>query len=122
MFVVGTEDDHVAPWKSVYKLHLFADTEITFVLTSGGHNAGIVSEPGHAHRHFRMATTAADTAFRAPEDWLGATQAEEGSWWIAFADWLATRSGKADGLPPMGAAQGQYAPLCDAPGTYVMQT
>jgi polyhydroxyalkanoate synthase subunit PhaC len=122
MFVVGTEDDHVAPWQSVYKLHLFADTEITFVLTSGGHNAGIVSEPGHAHRHFRMATTAADTAFRAPEDWLGATQAEEGSWWIAFADWLATRSGKADGLPPMGAAQGQYAPLCDAPGTYVMQT
>ncbi len=122
LFVVGTEDDHVAPWQSVYKLHLFADTEITFVLTSGGHNAGIVSEPGHAHRHYRMATTKAEAAFRAPEEWLGATHAEEGSWWLAFADWLTRRSGKPAALPPLGAPHGRYAALCDAPGTYVRQT
>ncbi|MGV8988611.1 MAG: PHA/PHB synthase family protein [Cypionkella sp.] len=119
MFVVGTEDDHVAPWKSVYKIHLMADTDVTFVLTSGGHNAGIVSEPGHAHRHFRMATTKANAAFVEDHDWMDATPAQEGSWWLALSDWLKARSGAPVTPPPMG-AKGEK-PLCDAPGTYVLQ-
>ncbi|WP_282129450.1 PHA/PHB synthase family protein [Roseobacter litoralis] len=121
IFAVGTEDDHVAPWQSVYKLHLFADTDVTFVLTSGGHNAGIVSEPGHAGRHFRIADTPADMDYRDPARWLAETDAEDGSWWIDFSSWLATRSGEPAPPPSMGAATGKYKSLCDAPGTYVMQ-
>jgi len=60
MFVVGTEHDEVAPWRSVFKLHHLNDGALTFVLTSGGHNAGIVSEPGHPRRHFRLRTRGAD--------------------------------------------------------------
>jgi polyhydroxyalkanoate synthase len=33
------------PWHSVYKIHLLAPAQITFVLTSGGHNAGSCLSP-----------------------------------------------------------------------------
>ena len=121
IFAVGTEDDHVAPWQSVYKMQLLADTDVTFVLTSGGHNAGIVSEPGHPGRHFRIASTTADAAFRDPCDWLAVNAAKDGSWWIDFSNWLAARSGEPVKPPHLGAPSGAYKALCDAPGTYVMQ-
>ncbi len=119
-FAVGTETDHVAPWRSVYKLHLVTDAEITFLLTSGGHNAGIVSEPGHPHRRYRVATRRHDDRFLDPDHWLTTATAKDGSWWPEWIAWLGARSGAAVAPPPMG-APGSYAPLADAPGTYVFE-
>src|ERR1700733_6271424 len=56
LFVVATIKDHVSPWRSVYKIQLFTNADFTFVLTNGGHNAGIVSEPGHSGRNYHMHT------------------------------------------------------------------
>ncbi len=116
-FAVGTEKDHIAPWRSVYKLHLLTDTEITFVLTNGGHNAGIVSEPGHPHRHYRVATRPAEGQYHDPDVWAGSARLKDGSWWPEWVAWLATHSGEAVSPPALGSAS----PLCDAPGTYVRQ-
>lgn len=115
VFSVGTVRDHVAPWRSVYKMHLYFDTELTFVLTSGGHNAGILSEPGHKHRSFQIATTQHDDRYVDPETWAAQTPATDGSWWPAWLSWLEQRSGDRVAPPAMGKA------LADAPGSYVLQ-
>lgn len=122
MFVVGTERDHVAPWRSVYKVHYHTDTDVTFVLTSGGHNAGIVSEPGHQHRHFRIAFKRnADTCLD-PDEWAAAAVSKDGSWWVDWADWLASHSAPERVSPPaIGARKKGYATIENAPGTYVFQ-
>ena len=121
VFAVGTEADHVAPWRSVFKLHLLTDAEVSFVLTSGGHNAGIVSEPGHPHRTFRFATRKARGPYRDPDTWLANTPVIEGSWWPKWHAWLAGHSGKQVAPPPMGAPERGYDVLEPAPGSYVLQ-
>ncbi|MGV6871512.1 PHA/PHB synthase family protein [Pseudochelatococcus sp. B33] len=122
LFVVGTERDHVAPWRSVYKIHYLSDTEVTFVLTSGGHNAGIVSEPGRPRRRFRIAQKRADDICLSPEEWAQAAEVREGSWWPAWAQWLADRvlPERVPARAP-GAAERGFPPMGDAPGTYVLQ-
>jgi polyhydroxyalkanoate synthase subunit PhaC len=117
VFLVGTERDHISPWRSVYKLHHLCDAEITFVLAAGGHNAGIVSEPGHANRHYRIACRSEHSAWVAHDVWHQQAPQHEGSWWPAWHQWLGAYSGKpvaAKGIP-------QKASLGAAPGTYVLQ-
>jgi polyhydroxyalkanoate synthase len=120
IFAVGTETDHIAPWKSVYKIALFTDTELTFVLTNGGHNAGIVSEPGHRGRHYLAGTRHPGDQYVDPVAWAAHAAHLEGSWWPQWASWLTTRSSAERVAPPaMGAAARGLPPLCPAPGTYV---
>jgi polyhydroxyalkanoate synthase len=116
MFLVGTEKDHVSPWRSVFKLHLLTDAELTFVLTNGGHNAGIVAEPGHPGRHYAMRTRRSGDPWLDPDNWVARAPRYDGSWWTAWHDWLVAHgsgqrvSGRRIDDPK----------LSDAPGSYVM--
>jgi polyhydroxyalkanoate synthase len=122
MFAVAAERDHVAPWRSVYRLHLQSDaTELTFVLTSGGHNVGIVNEPGHPRRSYQASTCPECERVLDAETWRATSPKREGSWWPAWQQWLAEHSTGLVAAPSMGAPERGYAPLCDAPGTYVFQ-
>lgn len=122
IFCVGTQTDHVAPWRSVYKLHYLAPAEITFVLTSGGHNAGIVSEPGHPRRKYQIQTREARGGYIAPEEWASTAPSHQGSWWPEWVAWLKTRSGEPVKPAGMGAPSQGYTLLDDAPGLYVKET
>ncbi|MDE2087533.1 MAG: alpha/beta fold hydrolase, partial [Xanthomonadaceae bacterium] len=121
VFVVGTQTDHVAPWRSVYKLHYLTVADLTFVLTSGGHNAGIVSEPGHPHRSYQMLHRREGAAYIGPDDWLQQAATHEGSWWPAWLQWLDGHSGETTEPPPMGNQRAGYRPHADAPGHYVRE-
>jgi polyhydroxyalkanoate synthase len=130
MFVVGTETDHVAPWRSVYKVRaLTRSADYTFLLTSGGHNAGIVSGPVNPKRRHRLLSWHDATTHPGAEEWLKVAPLFEGSWWPAWQQWLARHSA-ARQVPARTAralasragarrASADTAALTDAPGSYV---
>lgn len=121
IFAVSTVTDHVSPWKSVYKIHLFTKTDLTFVLTSGGHNAGIISEPGHKGRTYRIKTTAKGDKRVSAKKWEQETPEVKGSWWPEFHKWLEEHSSGKVGPPEIGNPKVGIKIICDAPGTYVLQ-
>jgi poly[(R)-3-hydroxyalkanoate] polymerase subunit PhaC len=121
LFVVATEKDHVAPWRSVYKINLLEAVDTTFVLTSGGHNAGIVSEPGHKGRTYRVSRRKTGARYVGPDNWRDGAEVEQGSWWPEWLAWLARQSRGRTAPPPLGAPEKGFPRLGEAPGTYVLQ-
>jgi len=113
IFALGTETDHVAPWNSVYKVTALTRSEVTFVLTNGGHNAGVLSEPGHKRRHYRVRVSSPRDHHVPAAAWSELADLREGSWWPEWTAWLADLAGEGVDPPPL--ADG-YGP---APGTYV---
>jgi polyhydroxyalkanoate synthase len=115
LFAVGTTKDHVAPWRSVYKVNLYTDAPVTFVLTTGGHNAGILSDPRRGERSYQVATRLHDAPYIDPETWAALTPRRQGSWWPQWQRWLAERSsGRAAPPAPRAAIE-------PAPGEYVLE-
>jgi poly[(R)-3-hydroxyalkanoate] polymerase subunit PhaC len=118
LFAVSTIRDHVAPWRSVYKIQMLTDADVRFVLTNGGHNAGIVNPPGHPHSRHQIATHKESEAYVDPDSWQAAAVHHERSWWPCWLEWLDLQSIEKVAPPPtMGAADKGLAAICDAPGT-----
>ena len=119
VFAVGTEHDHIAPWRSVFMIHNLVEADVTFALASAGHNAGIVSPPGMAGTNYRIATSLRHEVELDPDNWLTRAEKRQGSWWGAWQDWLA---GHSSGQVRAATRQpSDDAELGDAPGTYVVQ-
>ena len=115
IYCLGTAQDHVAPWRSVFKLHLLARSDLTFVLTSGGHNAGVISEPGHPGRTYQKLVRPHDGRYVDPDTWVSTASHHEGSWWVDWGRWLDDHSGELIAPPSLADA------VCTAPGAYVLE-
>ncbi len=120
VFAVGTETDHVAPWRSVFKLTYLIDADMDFVLTSGGHNAGIVSEPGHPRRSYRRLSCHHDDVRPDADEWASNAARIYGSWWPAWVEWLTRHSNAGIAADRVG-TPGELKTICAAPGTYVLE-
>ena len=113
VFAVSTITDHVAPWRSVYKIQILTDADVTFVLSNGGHNAGIVNSPGHPNRHHQIATHKESEPYVDPDTWQASAIHMEGSWWPCWRDWLGRHSSKMVPPPRMGTSAKGTVPLGD---------
>jgi polyhydroxyalkanoate synthase len=119
-FVVGTSRDHIAPWWSVYKFSLFADTDVTFALVSGGHNVGIINPPDQAKGSVQCLTRRHGEAYLDPDTWAAIAPHRAGSWWPAWQQFLVSAGSARQVAPPStGAAADGYPALGDAPGLFV---
>jgi polyhydroxyalkanoate synthase len=121
VFAVGTVTDHVAPWRSVFKLIHLLDTDVDFVLTSGGHNAGIVSEPGHPRRSYRHLNYRHGAPHPDPDDWAAGALQMTGSWWPAWIEWLRLHSSHDVPSTPRTKGSDDFVPISSAPGAYVLE-
>jgi polyhydroxyalkanoate synthase len=124
LFVVATERDHVSPWRSVYKIQRLVSAPVSFALTSGGHNVGIVNPPAgpmaHPQASYRFDSHAHGAAPVEPQVWFDAAPTFAGSWWPCWHQWLREHSsGKVKAQPVAGLLRGGKA--TPAPGTYVHQ-
>jgi polyhydroxyalkanoate synthase len=111
-YIVGAVNDHIVPWPSSYKATGMLGGSVRYVLSSGGHIAGIVNPPGPKAWY--------EAAQRNPEDaarWREAAERHSGSWWQDWASWADERAGRLGPAPPMGSER--YCTLGDAPGDYV---
>lgn len=118
IFVVATEKDHISPWASVFKINLLTSSKVRFVLTSGGHNVGIVRIPSKkTKRYYRIDTLEGQDHYINHLEWYQQHQPIAGSWWPAWQKWLAKQSALTT-LPTIG--NQNYPPLTDAPGSYVL--
>jgi polyhydroxyalkanoate synthase len=123
IFALGAERDHIAPWRSVYKLELYGSGEMTFVLTGGGHNSSVISPPGKRGAYYWLSRSGPDDDYVDPDAWLASARQEAGSWWPEWLSWLKARSSteRVKARPPGRGASGLKS-LCPAPGEYVFES
>ena len=111
-YIVGAINDHIVPWQASYESTRLLGGIVRYVLSSGGHIAGIVNPPS-PKSWFEVANQNYATAAA----WRTAARRHSNSWWEDWASWAAQRAGPVGSPPTMGSER--YPALGDAPGEYV---
>ncbi len=115
-YILGTQDDHIVPWRSAYASSALLGGPCRFVLGASGHIAGVINPPA---KHKRQYWTGEGTPAN-PDDWFSAAEQHPGSWWDDWLAWLAEHGGeRRPATVSLGSAE--YPPLEPAPGRYVRE-
>jgi len=114
IYALGTQQDHIVPWQSAWRISQLVGGSVRFVLAGSGHIAGVISPPGKK-RGYWIHEKDAETA----EQWLEGAEQHQGSWWTDWVQWLSSRSGEQVLAPDMGCTT--YPPITPAPGLYILE-
>jgi len=114
IYAVGTEKDHIAPWKSGWAICKLTNADIRYALAGGGHIAGVVSPPDKGRGYW---TSDDCSQYETADEWLENAEEHEGTWWEDWTGWLQSRSGEQTDPPQVGSDE--YPPIEEAPGSYV---
>src|SRR3989441_9096086 len=114
IYAVGTEQDHIVPWKSAWRISQLASGHVRFIVGGSGHIAGIISPPSKGRGYWTN-----EKPVKNADQWLESAEQHEGSWWADWLEWLGARSGEQGAPPAIGSAT--HAPMTPAPGTYVLE-
>jgi len=113
IYLQSAKEDHIAPYRSVYKTTQLVSGPVRFILAGSGHIAGVVNPPSaKKYQHWTN-----DKLPPKVEDWFAGAKEHPGSWWLDWGAWLAPLSGKKIAARKPG--DGKLKPLGNAPGTYV---
>ena len=112
IYILSAREDHIAPWRSTYAATRLYRGPIRFVLAMSGHIAGVVNPPA-ANKYGYFTGEIAS----APDTWLEAATAHDGSWWPDWDAWVSKHDGGE--APPREPGAGALPVIEDAPGRYV---
>ena len=117
VYIVGTEQDHITPWKSAFRTCNLLSGPVRFVLATSGHILGVLSPPvDPPKRRYWVSDIQGQTS---AENWINNTEKVPGSWWMDWVNWLRTRCGNKTAARGLGS--NKYPRIVDAPGKYVLE-
>jgi polyhydroxyalkanoate synthase subunit PhaC len=118
IYMQSSKEDHIAPWRSIYRGARLFGGPVRMILAGSGHIAGVINHPdAQKYNHYLPADTLEKLPATA-DAWQAGLIEHKGSWWPDWAKWLSGRSGRQ--IPARVPGSGELAPICDAPGTYVL--
>ncbi len=113
VYLQSAREDHIAPYRSVYKATKLFKGPLRFILAGSGHIAGVINPP--AAKKYQYWTN--DVLPEKIEDWVATSVEHPGSWWPDWNAWLSKLSGPK--VPARKPGDGKLPTLGDAPGSYV---
>jgi polyhydroxyalkanoate synthase len=113
LYVQSSKEDHIAPYRSVYRGARLFGGPVRFMMAGSGHIAGVINAP--AAKKYQHWTNPALPA--TVDEWIAGAVETPGSWWPDWAAWLSERSGRK--IAARDPTKGPLPALEDAPGSYV---